>query len=193
LKDFWERDTLKELKDITIKDWSEERIKQNINFLEIKDVDKKILEIGAGIGRILKYLRDKMGKTVEGWDSSLSMVNESKIYMGDNSIHHCIGDGTLYLPEVYVPPSDFDMVFSIICFQHIKDINIIYKYCQSAYHLLHEGGKFHFQVLKDDKVIVGSEMNHYHNIDFLTKYLTNIGFKTTITIYNGYALIKSVK
>jgi SAM-dependent methyltransferase len=116
------------------------------NFL-FKDIDSTglyALEYGCGPGRnIIKFV-DRFS-SIDGVDISKVVIEKAK----ENIKHN-----NLPLPNLYVtdgdsiPTSDqiYDVVFSVICLQHICVHEIRYKIMQEVYRVLKPGGKFCFQM-----------------------------------------------
>lgn len=102
----------------------------------------RVLEIGAGIGRLLVAMSDRFDALV-GVDISPRMVELSAEYLaGHSEIQILLNDGaSLPLPE-----ESFDFVFSYITFQHIPDRRVVERYIAEAHRVLKRGGTFRFQV-----------------------------------------------
>lgn len=95
----------------------------------------RCLEIGAGVGRLLKNSNKNF---YEAWgvDSSPMMVALSTRYLQAASHARVIlTDGNL-LP---FPPQYFDFVYSFTCFQHMEEIEMIRQNLQEAYRVLRPG------------------------------------------------------
>lgn len=112
----------------------------------------KILEIGCGIGRMIKELSEScklFTSSFYGIDISQSMLdfvkeNTSKV---DQivKVKLCSGRSIPY------PSFWFDSVYSIAVFQHIDDVGFC-NYIEEAHRVLKPGGIFRFQfVIGDEK------------------------------------------
>ena len=148
----------------------EEDAKRHIELLKIPNESKNILELGCGIGRVMNEL-SKQGRKVCGIDFSKEMVNKSKIFFKDLDIIECSGFGD-------IPKEDnkFDLVYSIITFQHIPNIEIIKKYISESYRVL-DKGKLIFQVLNDETNEESSLLKNFHNVNDLEEHMIRVGFK----------------
>lgn len=98
----------------------------------------KVLEIGCGIGRLLKPLAPLVKEAV-GVDISPEMVRRARERLvGISNVQIDLTDGTLSL---YADES-FDMCFSYAVFQHIPGKREIQKYVEEAHRVLKPGGVF---------------------------------------------------
>jgi len=107
--------------------------------------DKRMLEIGCGVGRMTFALAKRFG-TVEAIDISGEMIKRAKelqTRLGIGNVRFQVGDGkdlTVY------PDESMDFAFSYIVFQHIPEISIILNYVREIGRVLKKGGLFRFQV-----------------------------------------------
>lgn len=107
--------------------------------------DKRMLEIGCGVGRMTFALAKRFG-TVEAIDISGEMIKRAKelqARLGIGNVHFQVGNGkdlSAYPDEV------MDFVFSYIVFQHIPGISIILNYVREIGRVLKRGGLFRFQL-----------------------------------------------
>lgn len=103
----------------------------------------RCLEIGAGVGRLLKEANKSFYEAL-GVDSSVSMVALSTRYLQDRP--HCrviLGDGfSLPFPRTY-----FDFIYSFTCFQHMPDLDTVSGNIQEAYRVLLPGGTMVLQTV----------------------------------------------
>ncbi len=111
---------------------------------------KSVLEIGAGVGRLLKevLLREHFD-TASGVDSSMSMVIASHKYLQGRAqermmVH--LGDGiNLPFPDNYL-----DFVYSFTTFQHMVSLAIIYLNLQEIRRILVPGGLCRIQTINSN-------------------------------------------
>jgi SAM-dependent methyltransferase len=105
--------------------------------------DSKILEIGCGIGRLLRFFA-LLFDQVCGIDVSPEMIAQSKEYLAQfpNVTTYC-GDGSSLSP---FQDQTFEFVFSYVVFPHIPDKNIIREYVHETRRVLKPGGHFKFLV-----------------------------------------------
>lgn len=104
--------------------------------------DASTLEIGCGIGRLIRPL-SKRSASVLGVDISPRMVAEARRACEDlENVRIAVTTGAL--PMVEDQTQDF--VFSYIVFQHIPDTAAVDTYIREAARVLRAGGVFHFQV-----------------------------------------------
>lgn len=104
----------------------------------------RVLEIGAGIGRLLVPLEDRFDELV-GVDIAPGMIDLSHDYLvGHPKVKVLVNDGA----SLPFEDKSFDVVFSYITFQHIPDRAIVERYIADAHRVLKPGGTFRFQVVK---------------------------------------------
>lgn len=97
----------------------------------------QILEVGCGVGRLLKHFYSVYKYEVAGVDISPNMIERAKEYLAS----------TIQFPELYVadgtiPISDssVDLVYSFLVFQHIQTTSEVRKYIDEAVRVLRPGG-----------------------------------------------------
>lgn len=103
--------------------------------------DSRVLEIGCGIGRVLKHVQAQ-----ERWglDISQGMLDWARVYLeGQEGIHLVQTNGFDFqgLPDDY-----FDLAYSYIVLQHINK-QAGYSYMRETYRVLKPGGRFFFQLM----------------------------------------------
>jgi predicted TPR repeat methyltransferase len=106
--------------------------------------DWKLLEIGCGVGRILKPLRNQFAR-VDGIDISEKMVRFAQEYLRDAK-----GRGRVQVNNGYdlscLGETEYDLVYSTIVFQHIRSASVVRSYLREACRVLRPGGFFRIQV-----------------------------------------------
>ena len=101
------------------------------------------VEIGPGLGRILKGLVDGHGfARAVGVDISPEMVRKASELVGDDRLSFVVGSGSSLEA---VETGTADMVVSFTVFQHIPDVELINGYLAEAGRVLRSGGVFAFQ------------------------------------------------
>jgi SAM-dependent methyltransferase len=105
------------------------------------NAESKVLEIGCGIGRILKYIQAK-----ERWglDISQGMLEWAAIYLAEQEGIHLVKTNGFDFAGV---PSDyFDLVYSLLVLQHINK-RAGFNYMQETCRVLQPGGRFYLQLM----------------------------------------------
>jgi|GEM_PF-511783 len=100
-----------------------------------------VLEIGCGIGRLLKPLARRAGHVI-GVDISSEMVRKARARLAEIpniQIHKTDNDLSM------VESSSVDYCFSFVVFQHVPDKQSIFNYFEETSRILREGGIFRFQ------------------------------------------------
>ena len=108
--------------------------------------DAVVLEIGCGLGRLLRPIGGRF-REAHGVDISSEMVQRATEELKDCPnvhIHHTDG-GLGQVPAAY-----FDFCFSYNVFQHISEKAAVLRYVQAAAAVLKPGGLFRFQVCQGE-------------------------------------------
>lgn len=167
------KENIKELCETIRPRWGELDLERDaLNHLKLINIppeSKKIFEIGCGCGRLLKVLKEQ-GKEVSGIDASEKMVEYSKEFCPDTDINLCNGTG-----DINKKDGVYDFVYSIICFQHIPNIEAVKKYIKEAYRILGCGGVM-FQFLKETGE-KSTELKNFHSTSEIINYMNSIGYK----------------
>lgn len=134
-------------------DWfwaqGERDLKLMFELLEIEPApDETVLDIGCGVGRLLKALTPRVRATV-GIDVSSEMVARARQNLAGLpvTLHH--GDGTSLQP---VPDASVDGVVSLVVFQHIPDPAITLGYIRDVGRVLRPGGWAALHVSGDPEI-----------------------------------------
>ena len=104
--------------------------------------DWRVLEIGCGMGRLLRPLAPRVARVV-GVDLSPEMLRRAREHCGplpNVELHATEGD------LGFLPDGAFDFVFSHIVFQHLPRKMYAERYFREAFRLLAPGGVFRVQV-----------------------------------------------
>lgn len=104
--------------------------------------DWRVLEIGCGVGRLVKPLSQRVARVV-GVDVSEEMLRRARDY--------CAGLPNVELHRTegrldFLPAGFFDFVFSHIVFQHVPRKAYVETYFREAFRVLAPGGTFRVQV-----------------------------------------------
>jgi cyclopropane fatty-acyl-phospholipid synthase-like methyltransferase len=102
----------------------------------------RVLEIGCGVGRLLRPLAGRVARVV-GVDVSAGMLDRARDYCeGLPNVELELTDGSLD----FLPDAAFDFVFSHIVFQHLPRKAYAQRYFRDAFRVLAPGGVFRVQV-----------------------------------------------
>jgi SAM-dependent methyltransferase len=113
--------------------------------LHFNPQDKKLLEIGCGVGRMSFGLAKRFGE-VDAIDISPEMIKrgiEYKEKFGARNVRFHLGSGK---DLAGFGNKQFDFCFSYIVFQHIPSVDLIFDYVREIGRVLKPGGMFLFQV-----------------------------------------------
>ncbi len=108
----------------------------------------RALEIGCGIGRLLRVLVPRFAE-LHGVDVSGEMVRRGREWLRDCPnvfLHETSGVDLSRFAKGW-----FDFVYSYITFQHIPTA-IVASYCREVGRVLAPGGRFRFQVLSFERL-----------------------------------------
>jgi len=104
----------------------------------------RVLEIGCGMGRLLRPLSERVAAAV-GVDVSEEMLARAREYCAGRpnvALHRTDGSGSL----AFLADASFDFVYSHIVFQHLPRKAYIQRYLQEAARVLKPGGFLRVQV-----------------------------------------------
>jgi SAM-dependent methyltransferase len=106
--------------------------------------DWRVLEIGCGMGRLLRPLSERVAAAV-GVDVSAEMIARAREFCAGRpnvELHVADGSGSLSFLE----NGSFDFVYSHIVFQHVPRKAYIQRYLSEAARVLKPGGVLRVQV-----------------------------------------------
>jgi len=140
----------------------------------------RVLEIGCGIGRLLRPLAP-LAAEVHGVDISEEMLRQASEALRDFPnirVHQTSGDLRMF------EDATFDFCFSVLVFQHIASADAIRLYIREAARVLRSGGVFRFQVaIADDAAARTSEGGTWFGVlfreDEMRALLDESGFEVT--------------
>lgn len=104
--------------------------------------DAVAVEIGCGIGRLVKALAPRVGR-IYACDLSPEMLSRAKAYCRDaKNVEFLRVDGDL----APIPRNTADLVYSHLVFQHVPSARFIRRYVREAFRVLKPGGVFRANV-----------------------------------------------
>ncbi len=109
--------------------------------LQVIDKKTRVLDIGCGVGRLEYALAEKVGQCT-GIDISPSMVKLAKRHVKGENVKFLVTNGK---DLEAVKNQKFDLVFSILVFQHLPR-EFFLKYLQEINSVLKKEGKLLFQI-----------------------------------------------
>ena len=105
----------------------------------------RALEIGCGIGRLLRWMNDHFC-SLYGVDISDEMIRCGRDWLREYpkiKLVQTTGNNLSMFED-----NQFDFVYSYITFQHIPSRKLVTKYIAEAYRVLKPGGYFRFQTFR---------------------------------------------
>lgn len=161
---------------------------------KLKLINRKIrvLDIGCGVGRVEYALAESIEKCV-GIDIAPSMIKLARKNVKAKNVTFLITSGDS-LREV--KDEKFDLVFSLLVFQHLPR-RIFQKYVKEANHILVKGGRIFFQIpIYQRQKPSEPPKNHpwalrYYSLEELKRVVRKMGF-VGIKFFNpqGEKLVK---
>ena len=106
----------------------------------------RVLEIGCGVGRMTRWFAENFGE-VHGIDVAPEMIDQARVRLAaypNVTLHTGSGFDLRPLPDAH-----FDLVFSLLVFQHVPSAAVIRNYIREAARVLKPLGAFKFQVNGD--------------------------------------------
>jgi len=144
---------------------------------DIGELKGEVLEIGCGVGRLLR-------EGYVGVDTSVEMLNIARQRTNNRVVHN---DGrTLPFDD-----ESFDSVYSYLVFQHLP-FSAFGGYKDEAYRVLRKGGLFVFQFIEGDETEMYS--NHYPRevVEQIMPEFKDIKFYKSVA-YDGWTICKATK
>jgi ubiquinone/menaquinone biosynthesis C-methylase UbiE len=133
------------------------------------------LEIGAGVGRLLRWATHHFSYAT-GVDYSSSLVEISKEYLKNFPATIVHGDGkTLPFPD-----NAFDFVYSYTCFHHIPELENIQSYIQETFRVLKPGKLCRIQTVQGDYT-QGYDGRVFLSVDDFWNEFDRVGFEKVKT------------
>lgn len=159
VKEYFEGKDLDGLKNAITPSWTDWNLASHMKLLDVKPGVKSVLEIGCGIGRVLREIATANPECkVVGIDASRDMVREGEKFCADLpniKIYHT-SERTI---ESFAP---LDFAFSWLVFQHIPSTEAVLRYVTEAANALRPGGVCKFQLLTNDE-FPGKELWSWHS------------------------------
>ena len=103
----------------------------------------RILEMGCGIGRLIKQLAPQV-REIHGIDVSGEMIERAGVYLADLPNVHLHENTGSDLSDLET--GSFDVVYSYLMFQHVPDQTVVERYLHEASRVLRPSGVFKFQI-----------------------------------------------
>ncbi|MBM4075360.1 MAG: class I SAM-dependent methyltransferase [Planctomycetes bacterium] len=104
-------------------------------------LDRSVLEIGCGVGRLSYWLAEKFGDVV-GVDVASSLIEEARRRNSRSNVSFEVGDGIHLAP---CTRKEFDSIFSYEVLYYLN-CHQLTSYLRDAYQLLRPGGEFVFHL-----------------------------------------------
>ena len=129
--------------------WSEERffasgrkVAEDILAWAGEGLDRTaVLEIGCGLGRVLVHFAPYF-QTVHGIDIAPEMIEQARRLDLPENVRLASTDGAGLEPY---SDRQFDLVYSVLVFQHIPDESVVARYVEETERVLKPGGRAVFQ------------------------------------------------
>jgi SAM-dependent methyltransferase len=151
-------------------------------YLQTFKNNPRVMELGCGLGRILKYLSQFKDLSLTGYDISPNMIEGAKEILKNDNVSLRIADGNLGAD------GEFDFVYSFLVFQHMPTKAIVQGNLKEIYRVLNKDGLTRIQTHKgqphDERSFGGCYGHFYPSLENFEKEFTDIGF-TILEKNNG--------
>ncbi len=177
-KNYFDNKPLAKLKTTITPTWTDEYTQKTVKWLDIPSETRHVLEIGCGIGRLLKPIQSLSHiQSCHGVDASHDMVKEAQQYCcsENTSVHWCPGNGEFDAPE-----TDIDFVFAWLVFQHIADKQTVLRYCANMAQALRVNGTIKCQLLANDEQ-PGKDLWTWHDPSTIQQVMESNGCDNVTT------------
>lgn len=160
--------TFQEAKDVVVGSFDAHNAWPDYDEYLFKDIDTAgalALEYGCGPGRNIVKFKDRFSR-IDGVDIGHHLIEFAKQYLAENNApgHVYVGDGK----SIPTESSIYDVVFSVICLQHIGRHDVRTSIFNEILRVLKPGGHLCFQV----------GFNGCHTIDSVGYYDNFEGLET---------------
>lgn len=128
-------------------------------FKDFDTTNLKAIEYGCGPGRNIIRFNNRF-KQIDGTDISVECINAANKNLKQNKIKNSlltVCDGK----SIPAEDESYDVVFSVICLQHIPSYDIRLSILKEAYRVLKKGGHLCFQMGIGERPFVTS--SYYEN------------------------------
>ena len=169
-KSYFDNKTGAALRKTITPDW--DSTERHLRVVNTPSEASTILEIGCGIGRLLREIHDERpGRHCVGYDASNAMIREGLDYIGNRNIElfKCAGEGE----DLNYQSDFFDFAYSIVVFQHIPSTPTVHRYIKEMARMLRHNGTLRFQVLSED--FNKGHLWSYHPLEDLHALLASLG------------------
>jgi len=190
IKPYFDDKPLPELLKTITPRWTTANLMKDLKLLDVPAEAERVLEIGCGIGRLLKPISEMPNvRMCYGTDASASMIDEAHKYCkGVRALFSlCSGDGT------FTSPGPVDFAFAWLTFQHIPSTRAVERYLIGMAEAVRSGGVVKCQLLRHNEK-PDQPLWTWHNHEDLATVLDNNGCKTTVEhITDRWTMITGVK
>lgn len=135
-------------------------------FKNIKTENMTALDYGCGPGRCIIKFNNKF-RRIDGVDIALNNLRNAKLNCLAN-LGKC--ESNLYVTDgcsIPIVDESYDLVYSVICLQHICSYDIRFNIMKEAYRVLKPGGYFCFQMGFGKRFLFDPELkssDYYDNV-----------------------------
>jgi len=181
-KEYWDKSALKNPYSAILTDATSPEIfwkmKLGLEFVDDLSPEGIFLDLGCGIGRIVRYVAPRV-KEYWGLDISENMIKlATEEHRNYDNVRFVVGNGT---DLECLNDETFDYVFTFLLFQHILPINTE-SYVNETYRVLKKEGTF-FCLTVPTEFYKGSGINR-ESLDKTIKSFRIVSFEKTKHYYN---------
>jgi ubiquinone/menaquinone biosynthesis C-methylase UbiE len=188
---FFDNKPLRQLKSTITKGWTDKHLRNHMKMLSVPQSATSVLEVGCGIGRMLKSIIQMPNVEVcYGYDASKCMIEEAPKYCPNPKVQFrlCDGTGAIKHPDPLV-----DFSFSWLVFQHIPSSPTVLRYVSNMARVTASGGTVKCQLLRHNER-PGSPLWSWHSPTEIAITMEKAGCDSTVDYFTDrWVMVKGIK
>ena len=188
---YFDNKPLRKLKETITKGWTDKNLQNHLRMIAVPESATSVLEIGCGIGRMLKAIADMPNvERCYGYDASTRMIEEAPKYCINPKVSFRLCDGTGAIKH---PDGAVDFAFAWLVFQHIPSSPTVLRYVSNMVRVIIPGGTVKCQLLRHNER-PGSPLWSWHSPTKIAMTIEKAGCDATIDYFTDrWVMVKGIK